>query len=199
MRHVSEKTGKDLEQLNDSIAWPLYKKYGHAHEAFKIAITFVSSSLRYAFVLQISPMRPRTQRPSFSLWRPNDRARRPGRPPKQHRPPPDAATRQSPRRHRADLLCVRGRARDPKSAASGRVGQDGRHTDQDPVGRPAAVRHDLERDRQDGRDRAARAVDRQDQGGHRGERRPVHRQSQGAHLSLSRSPFFAIAQLFVML
>jgi translation initiation factor 2 subunit 1 len=39
MRHVSDKTGKDLEELNAMIAWPLYKKYGHAHEAFKIAIT----------------------------------------------------------------------------------------------------------------------------------------------------------------
>jgi hypothetical protein len=39
MRHVSDKTGRDLEELNAMIAWPLYKKYGHAHEAFKIAIT----------------------------------------------------------------------------------------------------------------------------------------------------------------
>jgi len=39
MRHVSDKTGKDLEELNEMVTWPLYKKYGHAFEAFKIAIT----------------------------------------------------------------------------------------------------------------------------------------------------------------
>jgi len=41
MRNVAEKTGKDLESLHEAITWPLYKKYGHAHEAFKIAITSV--------------------------------------------------------------------------------------------------------------------------------------------------------------
>jgi translation initiation factor 2 subunit 1 len=39
MRHVADRTGKDLEQLNDLIAWPLYRKFGHAHEAFKVSIT----------------------------------------------------------------------------------------------------------------------------------------------------------------
>jgi len=39
MRNVSEKTGKDLEELHAKITWPLYRKYGHAHEAFKIAVT----------------------------------------------------------------------------------------------------------------------------------------------------------------
>merc|ERR1712093_959694 len=39
MRHVAEKTEKDLEEINDMIAWPLYDKYGHAYEAFKLSIT----------------------------------------------------------------------------------------------------------------------------------------------------------------
>ena len=39
MRHVAEKTNKDLEEINAMIAWPLYDKYGHAHEAFKLSIT----------------------------------------------------------------------------------------------------------------------------------------------------------------
>ncbi|CAD6572400.1 MAG: hypothetical protein CYPHOPRED_004825 [Cyphobasidiales sp. Tagirdzhanova-0007] len=39
MRHVAEKTEKDLEEINDMIAWPLYGKYGHAYEAFKLSIT----------------------------------------------------------------------------------------------------------------------------------------------------------------
>jgi translation initiation factor 2 subunit 1 len=39
MRHVAEKTGADLEHINDLIAWPLFKKYGHAYDAFKLAIT----------------------------------------------------------------------------------------------------------------------------------------------------------------
>lgn len=36
MRHVAETTGQELEGLYDSIAWPLYKAYGHAFEAFKV-------------------------------------------------------------------------------------------------------------------------------------------------------------------
>lgn len=35
MRHVAETTGQDLEQLYKQIAWPMYKMYGHAFEAFK--------------------------------------------------------------------------------------------------------------------------------------------------------------------
>jgi len=39
MRHVAEKTGGDLEELYEKITWPLSDKYGHAYDAFKIAIT----------------------------------------------------------------------------------------------------------------------------------------------------------------
>ncbi|KAG9298018.1 hypothetical protein G9A89_018846 [Geosiphon pyriformis] len=39
MRHVAEKQELVLEDLYKEIAWPLYKKYGHAYEAFKLAIT----------------------------------------------------------------------------------------------------------------------------------------------------------------
>ncbi|CAG8538145.1 9264_t:CDS:2 [Ambispora gerdemannii] len=39
MRHVAEKREVVLEDLYKVIAWPLYKKYGHAYEAFKLAIT----------------------------------------------------------------------------------------------------------------------------------------------------------------
>jgi translation initiation factor 2 subunit 1 len=35
MRHVSETCGADVEQLYTQFGWPLYKKYGHAYEAFK--------------------------------------------------------------------------------------------------------------------------------------------------------------------
>jgi len=45
MRHVAEKTEKDLEEINDMIAWPLYDKYGHAYEAFKLSITCVWSQV----------------------------------------------------------------------------------------------------------------------------------------------------------
>ncbi|KAM0787943.1 hypothetical protein ACM66B_006148 [Microbotryomycetes sp. NB124-2] len=38
MRTVAEKSGQDLEELNQMIAWPLYQKYGHAYEAFKMSI-----------------------------------------------------------------------------------------------------------------------------------------------------------------
>ncbi|CAG8437949.1 16806_t:CDS:2 [Acaulospora morrowiae] len=39
MRHVAEKQDMVLEDLYTQIGWPLYKKYGHAYEAFKLAIT----------------------------------------------------------------------------------------------------------------------------------------------------------------
>lgn len=35
MRHVAETCGQDLEELYSKVAWPLYKLYGHAFEAFK--------------------------------------------------------------------------------------------------------------------------------------------------------------------
>lgn len=38
MRHVAEKANVDLETIYQHIAWPLYKKYGHCYDAFKIAV-----------------------------------------------------------------------------------------------------------------------------------------------------------------
>jgi len=35
MRHVAETCSRDLETLYANFGWPLYKKYGHAYEAFK--------------------------------------------------------------------------------------------------------------------------------------------------------------------
>jgi translation initiation factor 2 subunit 1 len=40
MRHVAEKCRVPLEELYTKIGWPLYRKYGHAYDAFKIAITY---------------------------------------------------------------------------------------------------------------------------------------------------------------
>ncbi|KAK9389304.1 translation initiation factor 2, alpha subunit [Lipomyces mesembrius] len=39
LRHVAEKNSIALETLYTTIGWPLYKKYGHAYDAFKLAIT----------------------------------------------------------------------------------------------------------------------------------------------------------------
>ncbi|CAO2824841.1 unnamed protein product [Amaranthus hypochondriacus] len=39
MRHVAETTNIDLEELYIRIGWPLYRKYGHAFEAFKVIVT----------------------------------------------------------------------------------------------------------------------------------------------------------------
>ncbi|KAF6814141.1 Eukaryotic translation initiation factor 2 subunit alpha [Colletotrichum musicola] len=39
MRHVAEKTLTPIEELYQTIAWPLNKKYGHAIDAFKLSIT----------------------------------------------------------------------------------------------------------------------------------------------------------------
>jgi len=38
MRHVAETVHQDIEELYGKIAWPLYKKYGHAFDAFKLSI-----------------------------------------------------------------------------------------------------------------------------------------------------------------
>jgi len=38
LRHVAEVKGLKLETLYQKIGWPLYKKYGHAYEGFKIAL-----------------------------------------------------------------------------------------------------------------------------------------------------------------
>lgn len=39
MRHVAETTAADLDELYKQIGWPLYKLYGHAHDAFRQMIT----------------------------------------------------------------------------------------------------------------------------------------------------------------
>jgi len=38
LRHLAERRKCYLEDLYDRIAWPLYRKYGHAYDAFKIAL-----------------------------------------------------------------------------------------------------------------------------------------------------------------
>ncbi|KAJ3188482.1 hypothetical protein HK101_009145 [Irineochytrium annulatum] len=38
MRHVAEKLGMGLEELYVEVGWPLYKKFGHAYDAFKVAV-----------------------------------------------------------------------------------------------------------------------------------------------------------------
>ncbi|CAN6620471.1 eukaryotic translation initiation factor 2 subunit alpha [Trichomonascus vanleenenianus] len=39
LRHVAEKHQIALEKLYETIGWPLSRKYGHAYDAFKLAIT----------------------------------------------------------------------------------------------------------------------------------------------------------------
>ena len=39
MRHVAEKTKTPMEELYQTIGWPLNKKYGNALDAFKMSIT----------------------------------------------------------------------------------------------------------------------------------------------------------------
>jgi translation initiation factor 2 subunit 1 len=39
LRHVAEVKKKNLEYLYQTIGWPLYKRYGHAYDAFKIAMS----------------------------------------------------------------------------------------------------------------------------------------------------------------
>jgi translation initiation factor 2 subunit 1 len=39
LRHVAERRKYFLQDLYERIGWPLYKKYGHAYDAFKLAIS----------------------------------------------------------------------------------------------------------------------------------------------------------------
>ncbi|EGF78719.1 hypothetical protein BATDEDRAFT_30462 [Batrachochytrium dendrobatidis JAM81] len=39
VRHVAEKLNLRLEDLYTQVIWPLYKKFGHAYEVFKLALT----------------------------------------------------------------------------------------------------------------------------------------------------------------
>ncbi|KAI8370323.1 eukaryotic translation initiation factor 2 alpha subunit-domain-containing protein [Radiomyces spectabilis] len=39
LRHVAEKHDMALKDLYETIGWPLYRKFGHAFDAFKVAIT----------------------------------------------------------------------------------------------------------------------------------------------------------------
>lgn len=39
IRNVADATGKTMEELNQMITWPLYKKYGHAFDAFQVAVS----------------------------------------------------------------------------------------------------------------------------------------------------------------
>lgn len=39
MAHIAGKLGRPIESLYEAIAWPLDRKYGHAYDAFKVAVT----------------------------------------------------------------------------------------------------------------------------------------------------------------
>ena len=53
MRHVAEKTKTPMETLYQEIGWPLNKKYGHAVDAFKLSITFVSFLPIFLGIIQV--------------------------------------------------------------------------------------------------------------------------------------------------
>lgn len=55
MRHVAETTGQDVEELYKYIAWPLYKAYGHAFDAFKVgALCIAILILAYYLYIVVS-------------------------------------------------------------------------------------------------------------------------------------------------
>lgn len=39
LSHVAGKLNRPLEELYEAISWPLDRKYGHAYDAFKLAVT----------------------------------------------------------------------------------------------------------------------------------------------------------------
>jgi translation initiation factor 2 subunit 1 len=56
VRHVAETTGMNLLDIQEQITWPLYRKYGHAFEAFKEVSTSTSEPLSHiASPVPLSP------------------------------------------------------------------------------------------------------------------------------------------------
>jgi translation initiation factor 2 alpha subunit (eIF-2alpha) len=45
MKHVAEIHHKRLEDLYKQFGWPLYKKFGHAYDAFKLAVQYITYSI----------------------------------------------------------------------------------------------------------------------------------------------------------
>jgi len=39
LRHIASSYKRTLEEMYELIGWPLYRKYGHAYDAFKLAIS----------------------------------------------------------------------------------------------------------------------------------------------------------------
>lgn len=65
VRHVAETTGQDVEELYKSIAWPLYKSYGHAFDAFKVRLSLMQRSTAVT-ICTASACARRTFCPTFS-------------------------------------------------------------------------------------------------------------------------------------
>jgi hypothetical protein len=62
MRHVSETCHVRLEDIYNQFGWDLYKRFGHAYDAFKLIVTSVRSSFR-----NIAGFSPRSLYPSAFL------------------------------------------------------------------------------------------------------------------------------------
>lgn len=45
LTHVAGKLEMDIEQLYETVAWPLGTKFGHAYDAFKLSIRCVGERL----------------------------------------------------------------------------------------------------------------------------------------------------------
>lgn len=49
LRHLADRKGLYLKELYEKVGWPLYKKYGHAYDAFKLALTEGESGVKDPF------------------------------------------------------------------------------------------------------------------------------------------------------
>ena len=45
IRHVAEVCHQNMEELYRNVGWPLYRKYGHAYDGFKVTLDHRSQSL----------------------------------------------------------------------------------------------------------------------------------------------------------
>ena len=66
MRHAAETTGADLEAMYTQIAWPLYKVYGHAFDAFKVMVQDPEAVFAKLVEVRRRPACARPSHPAFS-------------------------------------------------------------------------------------------------------------------------------------
>mmetsp|Transcript_19547 Transcript_19547/g.24637 ORF Transcript_19547/g.24637 Transcript_19547/m.24637 type:complete len:342 (+) Transcript_19547:105-1130(+) len=61
LRHLADRRGLYLEELYQQVGWPLYRKYGHAYDAFKLALTEGETGVKDPFEELVIPEEIKTE------------------------------------------------------------------------------------------------------------------------------------------